>query len=126
MSAELRTHLEGLIERNIAAGMSPQEARYAALRTFGGVEQIKERCRDQRALIVAEQIWQDFQHSLRALARHRGFTMVAAGTLALGRVTRGIIGRPDPPSDKHTSSMVRLVKPRWAIPSSAGRATTTA
>ena len=46
LSEELAFHLEKQIELNLAAGMSPEEARYAALRSFGGVEQVKEECRD--------------------------------------------------------------------------------
>lgn len=49
MSEELRVHVEFQTRENIARGMSPDEARYAAQRSFGGVEQIKERCRDQPA-----------------------------------------------------------------------------
>ena len=46
MAEEIRLHLELQTEQNLAAGMDPDEACYAALRKFGGVEQIKERCRD--------------------------------------------------------------------------------
>ena len=46
LSDELAFHLEKQIEQNIAAGMNAEEARYAALRSFGGVEQVKEECRD--------------------------------------------------------------------------------
>ncbi len=46
LSEELRFHLEKQIEQNIAQGMSPQKARYAALRQFGNVGAIKEECRD--------------------------------------------------------------------------------
>jgi hypothetical protein len=49
MSEELRLHLELQTRENIACGMLPDEARYAAQRSFGGVEQIKERARDERA-----------------------------------------------------------------------------
>jgi len=48
MAEEMQAHLDLLTERNIAAGMSPSEARNAALREFGGVEQIKEVAREQR------------------------------------------------------------------------------
>jgi len=48
MSEEMRLHLEQRTRENIAAGMLPDEARYAALRKFGGVEQAKELARDQR------------------------------------------------------------------------------
>ena len=48
MAEEIRQHVDLLTERNIAAGMTPDEARRAALRQFGGVEQIKEVAREQR------------------------------------------------------------------------------
>ena len=48
MAEEMQSHLDLLIERNIAAGMLPHEARNAALRQFGGVEQVKEIAREQR------------------------------------------------------------------------------
>ena len=50
MNEEIRQHLDGLLARNLAAGMQPEEARQAALRQFGGVEQVKENAR-------AERIW---------------------------------------------------------------------
>ena len=59
MDEELRFHLEKQIEDNIKAGMTPEEARYAALRTFGGVEQIKERCRDTHRFRFIEDFRQD-------------------------------------------------------------------
>src|SRR5262252_5482935 len=48
LAAEIEQHLHLLTERNLAAGMSPNEAKNAALREFGGVEQIKEIAREQR------------------------------------------------------------------------------
>ena len=84
MSAELEEHLELRIERNIENGMSPEEARYAAMRSFGGVEQIKEQCRDQRGWVWLEQFIQDFRFSFRSLSRQRSFTLVTVMTLALG------------------------------------------
>ena len=84
MADELRTHLEGLIERNLAAGMSRDEARYAALRTFGGVEQIKERSRDGRRLMWLENLVRDAGFAVRTLRKSPGFTSVVVLTLALG------------------------------------------
>ncbi|HUR59864.1 MAG TPA: ABC transporter permease, partial [Opitutaceae bacterium] len=84
MNEEMHAHLEGLIQRNRGKGMSPDDARFAALRTFGGVAQIQERARDERMFIWLEQARQDFSHACRALARNRGFAIVAALTLALG------------------------------------------
>jgi hypothetical protein len=62
----------------------PQEARYAALRAFGGVEQKKEQCRDADRLRWLEDLIQDLRYGLRQLQRNPGFTAVAVITLALG------------------------------------------
>ena len=54
LDEELCSHLEMQIEENQRQGMSPEEARYAALRSFGGMEQAKEDYREQRGLPVIE------------------------------------------------------------------------
>jgi predicted permease len=84
MSEEMRLHLERRTEENVAAGMSPEDARYAALRKFGGVEQAKEIAREQRGFIWLEQFSQDLRFGARMLRRNPGFTVVVAATLALG------------------------------------------
>lgn len=84
MDAELRAHLDALVERNIAAGMPPGDAAQAARRAFGGVAQVAERCRDARRSLWLEQAGQDIRHGLRALRRDLRFAVLAVGTLAVG------------------------------------------
>ena len=81
---ELRFHLEKETERNVARGMNPEEARLTALRSFGGVEQVKEESRDTRGVRVVEEFSQDVRYSLRVLFRNPGFTLTVIITLALG------------------------------------------
>src|SRR5580704_2710179 len=84
LSSELRFHIERQTEENLAAGMSPQEALRAAVREFGGVEQVKEECRDTRRAGFLETWLQDMRFSARMLRKNRGFTTVAVLILALG------------------------------------------
>jgi hypothetical protein len=84
MAAEMHAHLDEQTRRNLAAGMSDDDARAAAHRQFGGVAQIQERARDQRGWRWLEYLGQDLRYGVRILAKNRGFTSFALLTLALG------------------------------------------
>jgi macrolide transport system ATP-binding/permease protein len=104
MAEEMRAHLDLLIERNIAAGMLPHDARNAALRQFGGVEQVKEIAREQRVWRWADEFLQDLRFGARMLFRNPGFSILAILCLTLGIGTNaaalswieGILIRPYP------------------------------
>ena len=72
------------MRHNLADGMSLDEAHSAAQRSFGGVEQIKERVRDERGGIWLEQFLQDLRFGFRSLMRQRGFATISILTLGLG------------------------------------------
>ncbi len=84
MTAEMQAHIELQTERNIKAGMDPDEARYAALRQFGNMAVIQEYARAQRGSVWLEQVGLDLVHGIRAMRKNPGFTALAILTLALG------------------------------------------
>ena len=81
---EVQFHIDMLAQEHMRHGMSPEDARAAALRNFGGVIQMKESYRDQRGLPFVETFLQDARYGARALLRTPGFTLAALLTLALG------------------------------------------
>ena len=84
LDEELQYHLDRELEQNIAAGMTAEDARYAALRLVKDVEERKEECRDMRGLVSLDNIAQDFRYALRQLQKNRGFACTAIFVLALG------------------------------------------
>src|SRR6266542_7013283 len=84
LEEEMRFHLEMKAEENLAAGVSPEEARYAAQRQFGNQTLLREVSRDMWGFRFLETIAQDLSYGLRMMLKNRGFTVGAIVTLALG------------------------------------------
>ena len=84
LDAELRDHVERQVADHVRAGVAEHEARRRARLDFGGLDQVKELCRDARRLRWLEDAWRDVRFAARLLARNRSFTIVTVSVLALG------------------------------------------
>lgn len=84
LNAEVQQHLQLLTERNMAQGMSGEEAVAAARRQFGNTTLLQEDRRDLQRFPLIEEVWHDLRYSLRTLWKARGFAAVSIATLALG------------------------------------------
>ncbi len=80
---ELRFHIEELTEANVAAGMSPEEARRQAILEFGGQQQVKEECRDVYRVASVENTLSNLKHAARFLRKSPSFSLTVILTLAL-------------------------------------------
>ena len=115
MSREIDAHLAILEEDFRRQGMTPDDARAAARREFGRVEQVKEVQRDARRFLWLEDGWRDVGYALRTLRRTPGFTAVAVMTLGLGigavtviySVVRNVVLDPFPYS--HSDRLVDVI-----------------
>jgi predicted permease len=84
LDKELRFHFESQVSDKIRSGVSENEARRLTRIEFGGIEQIKEDCRDRRGTMWLESLLQDARYTVRQMLRSPGFAAVAILTVALG------------------------------------------
>jgi predicted permease len=115
LNEELQFHLEQKIAEGIAKGLSPKEARYAAMRAMDGLEQRKEQMRDMRGIHWLTDFLDDAHYAIRSLRRTSGLTAFVVITLALGigmtsatfSMVDALIFRPYPVP--HPSGVLTLV-----------------
>ena len=84
LDEELRFHMEMEARKQRQEGMTDDEARRAALAHFGGVEQVREECRDARGLTLLENLLRDVRFGARVLRKTPAFTTIAVLSLAIG------------------------------------------
>ena len=84
LDMEIRSYVDALAHEKVERGVSHKEARRQVLTECGGLEQVKQAVRDQRAGTSLELFFQDVRFGLRQLCHHPGFTLSAVAALALG------------------------------------------
>lgn len=114
LQEQMKLHLAEEIDDNLARGVSPEQARRAALLKFGNPQQIREKLWQQNTISWLDSPWRNLKYGVRALRRSPGFALVSIVVIALGvgvnaalfTVVRGVLLRPLPFRD--SQSLVRL------------------
>jgi predicted permease len=122
-SDELRFHIEQQTAANVAAGMSPDNARRQAVLQFGAVEGVKESCREERRGFWFETLIADVHHALRVMRKNPGFATIAILTLALGvgantaifSVVYAVLLKPLPYANPNQLVVVFEAKPQEGV-----------
>ncbi len=122
LDEELRFHIDQQIAQFVGQGMDPATARTEALRLFGGVEKVKEECRDERRVRLIDNLVQDVSFALRTLRTAKGFAFLTVITLALGigantaifSVVNGVLLAPLPYPEGDDLMLLEASKPQLA------------
>jgi putative ABC transport system permease protein len=115
LDAELQFHIDLEAARYVGQGMSPDQARTTALRAFGGVERVREECRDARKTSWAETVARNARYAVRLLRRQPGYAVAVIATLGLGigansaifSVINGVLLRPLPYAESERLVLLR-------------------
>lgn len=124
LDAEIQAHLDLLTEEHMVRGLSRADAVLAARKSFGGVDQVKERYRDQRGLPFVEMLIQDVRFALRLMRKNAMFSLTAAGSLAvsIGALTiaysavNAVVFKPLPIADPQRVVYLQNSTIAWSYP----------
>jgi len=122
LDEEVAYHVDRQIQENLKRGMTADEARYAAMRAFGGLVLRKEECRDVRRVRFIQDAVRDLSYGVRNLMRNPGFALVVVLTMAFGiganaaifSILEAVLLRPLPFPDPGQLVTIDSVKPSTA------------